>query len=353
MALLNGDSSFQVIGCATKYKLPSIPYLNVIQFDQIDLNQNIKIPGLLKRMISKVIPVFPIKNLLQNYLDKRRPDLVIISQGTNIGSEDIVGICQMLGLKYVILTHLVNLSNWLKLDEGLRLKLIDLHRNALKSYFVSQQNILLHQRMLGYDFANNDIAYNPISFARDLAIPYPETNTFRFAIVGRLECYHKGLDILFDVLEKGHWKDRNAEFHFYGAGPHQQLLSNRAMEGGLKMVHFHGFADDIVSVWRSNHILLLPSRMEGQSISLAEALALNRTVVATAVGGIEEWIKDNESGFVASYAIEASLEEALERAWDMRDEWESMGMKAGNSWRSTTPENPVSNFAFKLKSLLQ
>ena len=75
-------------------------------------------------------------------------------------------------------------------------------------------------------------------------------------------------------------------------------------------------------------MMLLPSRFEGCSIAMMEAALCGRPVLATPVGGVDEWIVDGETGFVAKDISQAALVDALRRAWLARADWAQMGSAA-------------------------
>ena len=77
----------------------------------------------------------------------------------------------------------------------------------------------------------------------------------------------------------------------------------------------------------------------------------NRIAITTAIGRNRELIDDNESGFIASGATIDLLDDALERAWEKRDQWEQMGQLAGEHIRQRYPKDPIREFADKITSL--
>ena len=71
-----------------------------------------------------------------------------------------------------------------------------------------------------------------------------------------------------------------------------------------------------------------PSRCEGTPIGLVEAMIWGRPAVVTDVGGNAEWISEPRNGFVAEAASEKSYAAAMERAWEARERWLTMGANA-------------------------
>ena len=70
----------------------------------------------------------------------------------------------------------------------------------------------------------------------------------------------------------------------------------------------------------------MPSRLEGQSLALIEAMYFGRAAMVTDVGGVKELISDGLNGFIAATASVKDIDEALERAWANRHEWKKMGV---------------------------
>jgi glycosyltransferase involved in cell wall biosynthesis len=79
----------------------------------------------------------------------------------------------------------------------------------------------------------------------------------------------------------------------------------QASELGRRVV-FTGRRDDVPAVTAALDVAVLPSYREAQGLSILEAMALSRPVVASAVGGIPEMVEDGRSGLlVPPHAPEA------------------------------------------------
>jgi glycosyltransferase involved in cell wall biosynthesis len=86
---------------------------------------------------------------------------------------------------------------------------------------------------------------------------------------------------------------------FCGDGPERVPLMRQAAELHLDgNVIFTGFRSDIRSVISGLDVFVLPSLMEGLGVSLIEAMAMGKPVVASRVGGIPEIVTDGETGFL-------------------------------------------------------
>ena len=86
-----------------------------------------------------------------------------------------------------------------------------------------------------------------------------------------------------------------------GDGPERAALERRSAELGLAgRVRFLGAGtrDDVVRLFRAADAALLTSAWENLPHTLLEALAVGTPVIATAVGGIPEVVRDGENGLL-------------------------------------------------------
>ena len=175
------------------------------------------------------------------------------------------------------------------------------------------------------------------------------------AVVGRVHFQSKGQDLIIDVLRRPQWKDRNLKVVFYGhdQGNMAQLKGLVEMYGLEDKVEFGGYLSEVEEIWRQNHALLLPSRYEGAPLVVIEAMLCNRVSITTNIGRNVELIDDNETGFIAEGATINLVDDALERAWQKRDQWKEMGKIAGQHIRERYPEDPVQEFADRIKALVK
>src|SRR5205823_9264493 len=84
-----------------------------------------------------------------------------------------------------------------------------------------------------------------------------------------------------------------------GEGAQRPALEEQARE--LRIAHrvvFTGRRDDVPAVTAALDVAVLPSYREAQGLTVLEAMALRRPVVASAVGGIPEMIEDGLTGLL-------------------------------------------------------
>jgi glycosyltransferase involved in cell wall biosynthesis len=203
------------------------------------------------------------------------------------------------------------------------------YRRATEVFFVSQRSRVTAERHLCQDIPNSAVIRNPVNMKETGVLASPGPSRPGFALVGNLIVAHKGQDILLAVLQTAKWRSRDWVLNIYGDGQDKGYLEElvRFYQLGDR-VFLHGRVGDIRQVWRENHLLVMPSHMEGMPLAIVEAMLCGRPCVATDVGGAAEWIEDGYSGFIAEAAAERSLDRAMERAWQAKDEWEEIGMRA-------------------------
>lgn len=199
---------------------------------------------------------------------------------------------------------------------------------AEKVFFVSRRNKEAVEKILAQPVNNAVVIKNPIKL-RQTTQSYPDTGTYKFGVVARLDAFVKGYDLLAEVFSRPQWQERNCVVNVYGGGLDEEYIGDmfRFFKVEDKVI-LRGHMNDIVSVWEENHILLLTSRGEGTPLSLLEAAYCKRPAVVTDVGGNTEVVTDGVNGFVAKAPVVSCLEETLERAWAQRDNWQAMGLEA-------------------------
>ena len=94
------------------------------------------------------------------------------------------------------------------------------------------------------------------------------------------------------------------------------LRAHERQVSELRIAHrvvFTGRRDDIPAVTAALEIAVLPSYREAQGLTILEAMALRRPVVASAVGGIPEMIEDGLTGLLVPPRDPEALATAIVR----------------------------------------
>ena len=147
---------------------------------------------------------------------------------------------------------------------------------------------------------------------------------FRFVAVGRLEP-RKGLDLAIEALADV----PGAVLDIVGEGRELSRLEGLARRRGLQhRVVFHGYVDDPRDVMAGGDAMVCSSREEGLGIALLEGMAMGRPVVAFAVGGVPETVKNAETGWITAQNTTAGLAARMREAMADRASGLTFGRRA-------------------------
>jgi glycosyltransferase involved in cell wall biosynthesis len=131
-------------------------------------------------------------------------------------------------------------------------------------------------------------------------------------ILGRVEPV-KGIEFALQALALPD-APRDVTLHIVGDGPSRAPLTKLAQESGLDArVRFHGFRTDVNDFLAHADALLMPSLHEGLPYTLLEALALQVPVIATAVGGLREVLRDDHTALLIASESSPAIAQALRR----------------------------------------
>jgi len=132
-------------------------------------------------------------------------------------------------------------------------------------------------------------------------------------VVARLEP-EKGHPTLLEAWPAVREAVPNAHLLVVGEGTERTALELHAMGLGIsRSVTFTGRRDDVPAVTAALDVAVLPSYREAQGLSILEAMALSRPVVASAVGGIPEMIEHGRTGLLVPPRNPAALAASLVR----------------------------------------
>ncbi len=287
-------------------------------------------PGtpLLPRVRKKAIN-FVLNRLFNPYrsLFRQKPDVVVFTGACYSFKDEqpLYHLLQQHDLAFYIINQ-VNYEYGKSINTSEALLIRNAYQRAKKVLFVSQRNLDTAKRHLLDPIEHAVVVRNPVNLADTTALPYPGETFTQMAIVANLLVNHKGHDLLLDVLRKDKWLARKWHLNIYGSGVDESYIKSLVSFFALEdRVSFHGRVSDIRQVWTQNHLLVMPSLCEGIPLAMVEAMLCGRPVVATDVGGNMEWVREGIEGFIAEGAAVHSFDQALERAWDKKDQWAQMG----------------------------
>jgi glycosyltransferase involved in cell wall biosynthesis len=284
----------------------------------------------------------------------RSPQFVLISDGAPFPPLDLLEMCVSRRVPFAIIVH-CNQYFWWPADDLAERYRVALGA-ALRCYFVSDANRRIAEKQIGAEIPNAELVRNPYNVDFNASPPWPplgRDGELHFACVGRLDAPGKGQDILFEVLAGPPWTTRNWRLHLYGNGENRQGLEHWAQRLGVAhRVVFEGHVGDVERIWAENHVLVMPSRIEGLPLAVIEAMLCGRPVVATDVAG-GEVVEDGVTGFLAEAPIVGCLANALERFWARKEEARDIGATAAKRIRQLVPPDPARVFADKIRVLLR
>ena len=132
-------------------------------------------------------------------------------------------------------------------------------------------------------------------------------------VVGRLEL-EKGHPTLLEAWPLVLEACPSAYLLIVGEGSRLDALHDIARAQGIERhVVFTGRRDDIPAVTAAFDVAVLPSYREAQGLTILEAMALSRPVVASNVGGIPEMIEDGVTGLLVPPQDPPALAAAIVR----------------------------------------
>jgi glycosyltransferase involved in cell wall biosynthesis len=145
----------------------------------------------------------------------------------------------------------------------------------------------------------------------DVPRRHPHTGRVDLLSVGRLRAPKDFLTLVQAIaaLEPG-----SARLRIAGDGPDRPALEAEIERTGLgEHVELLGDRDDVPELLAGADVFVLSSDSEGFPMSVLEAMAAGLPVVASAVGGVPEAVRDGETGSLVPPRDAAALAEALRR----------------------------------------
>jgi sugar transferase (PEP-CTERM/EpsH1 system associated) len=153
----------------------------------------------------------------------------------------------------------------------------------------------------------------PLPLAAGLGSP----DTFVIGTVGRMQEVKDPLTLaraFVEVLRIAPEAKRRLRLVMIGDGPLRNHVASVLKEAGLmELAWFAGERSDVSGLLRGLDLFVLPSLAEGVSNTVLEAMASGLPVVATAVGGNPELVKEGQTGCLVPRADPRSMANAILR----------------------------------------
>jgi len=192
-------------------------------------------------------------------------------------------------------------------------------------YFVSTRNLANTRRHLGQPLPQARVIHNPLRWQPADATAWPASPPWKLATVSRLDA-GKGLSLFLQAAAQVLPRTDEWLINLHGIGPDETALKTETASLGLQSkVGFPGHVPDLRAIWGNHHLMVSASLEDGVPMTIPEALLCQRPVLATAVGGTEDWVRDGTTGFISATPTLDHFAAALRRAWNQRDQWRAMG----------------------------
>jgi colanic acid/amylovoran biosynthesis glycosyltransferase len=198
----------------------------------------------------------------------------------------------------------------------------------------------------------SEVASSKVIVAR-LGVSMPEESTFpevrrsrgrnlRILCIGRLHSV-KGHPLLLDACSDLRQRGIALECRLAGEGPERGKLQKRirqsSLEGTVALLG-HVPREELGSLYRWSDIVVLTSENEGIPVVLMEAMARGKIVIAPAITGIPELIRDGETGFLYAPGSRKSFIERVLLARSGLLEEQQLQDDLGQSDRSQRKRSP-------------
>ena len=163
---------------------------------------------------------------------------------------------------------------------------------------------------LGYPQRRIAVVPNGV-FARDVEgiSVSPELNGDAFSVlcVAGLRP-EKRVDLFIDAVGAARRENPEVRGYVAGEGREHERLAPLAKRNGVELL---GARRDVLELTAAAGAMCLPSEAEALPMSILEAMALGRPVVATDVGGTRDLVRDGETGHLVPAGDGAALTRAL------------------------------------------
>ena len=162
---------------------------------------------------------------------------------------------------------------------------------------------------LGYPRGRIDVVPNGVFESHVQGVePSTELDSDGFAVV----CVaglrpEKRVDLFIEAVAAARRDGAELRGYVAGEGPERERLERLAAGSGVQLL---GVRRDVLELIRAADAVCLPSEAEALPMSILEAMALERPVVATDVGGTAEQVVDGETG----HLVPAGDSDAIRRA---------------------------------------
>lgn len=170
----------------------------------------------------------------------------------------------------------------------------------------NKQLILRRSARAKVDIVKNGIDFKRFDESRDGSngndvFPFGRNGRRVYLVVGRIEIYNKGQDLVLKCLAKYPGDFAGSDFVFCGGGKDADVF--RYLISSNDNIFFYEHVDDIAVFYRQADVVVIPSRFEageGTPMVLLEALYMNKPVVMSDLPGADKYLDERSLFYVGS-----------------------------------------------------
>lgn len=149
-----------------------------------------------------------------------------------------------------------------------------------------------------------------------------------FGYIGRL-INLKGIDLLIESFKLFEKKYSDSILIIVGEGIEKEKLINLAKGYNLsRKIFFMGYRKDVYNWLNIFDSFILPSKREGLPLTILEAMAMKKIVIATSVGGVPELIVNNYNGILIEERDPLVLMKSMQYVYENKNEVKEIVEKA-------------------------
>ncbi len=258
-----------------------------------------------------------------------RPDLVVFHECYR---KAYIGIWPQLkkrGIPYVVLPHgelgeAAQRKKWLKKKVANLLLFNRFVNNAVAVQCLSKREI-----ETTYFGKKKILATNGVDIP-EMSKKLFSKSCVKITYIGRLDAYHKGLDLLIGAVASIHNRLSGVEVNIfgpdiYGRKAHLEELVKRFNVEDVVRIHPEVTGQEEQRIIMDTDIFIQTSRFEGMPLGLLEAMSYGIPCIASEGTTLAEEIEKAEAGWNAG-ACSETIAETIVRAVEERAEWKRFGL---------------------------
>lgn len=203
-------------------------------------------------------------------------------------------------------------------------------RNAEFIHFLTENE---KKESSNFKFKNSVVIGNGIEEKKE-KYKIKNRKSFKVVYIGRLDIYHKGLDILIDAIykEKRFFYEHNISFYLYGPDfeKNLSLLTKKIKELDLEnliLICPAVYNEEKKRILLDSDIFIQTSRLEGQPTGVIEAISYGIPVIVTPGTNLSDDVKKFNLGYIADLN-DVSISSAIVKSFNEKKSFDKISKNA-------------------------